>query len=124
MTGWEATAEAAQFYKEAVWSMKWKLYDDAREAAESAWALGKHDQESATVRVLSWMPPDFRAYDSGGLHIILTFPTEEQLRLIPIRSDQADSARRPWSFTRISAMPFPWTSSARGQTGTNSALLT
>jgi hypothetical protein len=44
---WNAAEEAEQFYAEAQWALKWNLYPQARAAAESAWALGKRNSDSA-----------------------------------------------------------------------------
>jgi hypothetical protein len=44
---WNAAAEAEQFYAEAQWALKWNLYPEARAGAESAWALGKRNSDSA-----------------------------------------------------------------------------
>ncbi|HWC60983.1 MAG TPA: hypothetical protein VHC44_14910 [Verrucomicrobiae bacterium] len=44
---WNADEEAEQFYAEARWALKWNLYPQARAAAESAWALGKRNSDSA-----------------------------------------------------------------------------
>ena len=46
---WNAAAEAEQFYAEAQWALKWNLYPQARAAAESAWALGMRNSDSAGV---------------------------------------------------------------------------
>ncbi len=54
---WNAAEEAEQFYAEAQWALKWNLYPQARAAAESAWALGKRNSDSAGVL--------FRAYDES-----------------------------------------------------------
>ena len=48
-TPWNAAEEAEQFYTEALWALKWNLYPQAQAAAESAWALGKKNSESAGV---------------------------------------------------------------------------
>ncbi len=51
---WEPEKEAAKYYEEAKWALKWKLTDEARAAAQSAWTLGKQDMECATVRVRTY----------------------------------------------------------------------
>jgi len=51
---WNATAEAQQYFDEAQWAMKWGVYAEAQAAADSAWALGKHDQDCAMVRIKSY----------------------------------------------------------------------
>ncbi len=51
---WNAADEAEQFLKEAKWALKWGDHKQAQAAAESAWALGKHDLQSAVTRVESY----------------------------------------------------------------------
>ena len=50
-TAWNAADEAAQYYEEARWAMKWGLHPQAQAASESAWALGRQDVETAALRV-------------------------------------------------------------------------
>jgi Ca2+-binding EF-hand superfamily protein len=59
---WNAADEAAQYLDEAKWAMKWAVYPEAQAASESAWALGKHDEDCAAVRVRSYMA----AINTGG----------------------------------------------------------
>ena len=49
-----ARDEAGQFYNGAQWAMQWELYPQAQAAAESAWALGKHDADTAILRVRTY----------------------------------------------------------------------
>ncbi|HXI71291.1 MAG TPA: EF-hand domain-containing protein [Verrucomicrobiae bacterium] len=48
---WNAADEAAQYFNEAQWALRWGIYSEAQAAAESAWALGKHDVDCATIRI-------------------------------------------------------------------------
>ena len=50
-TVWSPADEAAQYFAEAQWALKWGAYAEAQAAADSAWALGKRDLDSALVRV-------------------------------------------------------------------------
>jgi Ca2+-binding EF-hand superfamily protein len=59
---WNAADEAAQYFDEAKWALKWGVYSEAQAAADSAWALGKHDMDCATVRVRACMA----LIDTGG----------------------------------------------------------
>ena len=59
---WNAADEAAQYFDEAKWALKWGVYSEAQAAADSAWALGRHDMDCAMVRVRSYMVP----LDTGG----------------------------------------------------------
>lgn len=67
---WNANDEAGQFYQEARWAMKWNLYPQAQTAAESAWALGKHDPETAILLVRTYSESVSISspfiYESGG----------------------------------------------------------
>ncbi len=47
---WKAADEAAQFYEEAKWALRWGVFAQAQSAADAAWALGKHDLECALLR--------------------------------------------------------------------------
>jgi len=58
---WNAADEAARYFDEAQWALKWGVYSEAQAASESAWALGKRDMETATVRVRAYMA----AIDTG-----------------------------------------------------------
>jgi hypothetical protein len=50
---WNATDEAQQYFDEAKWALRWGVYAEAQMAADSAWALGKHDVDCASARVKS-----------------------------------------------------------------------
>ncbi len=52
---WKPAEEAAQFYSEAQWALRWKLPQEAQVASEAAWALGKRDMDGALVRVKSYL---------------------------------------------------------------------
>jgi TolB-like protein len=62
---WNASDEAAQFFREAKWNLAWGFYPQARTAAAAAWALGKHDEEAMNLRVRTFMPPP----DAGVIYI-------------------------------------------------------
>jgi len=65
---WNATNEAAQFFEEAKWALRWGVYSEAQAAADSAWALGKGDLDCASVRVKSYIlqvPPDTSGFQEG-----------------------------------------------------------
>ncbi len=46
---WNASDEAAQYLEEANWALKWRMYPEAQAAAESAWALGMRNVDSALL---------------------------------------------------------------------------
>jgi Ca2+-binding EF-hand superfamily protein len=52
---WNAADEAAQYFNEAKWALRWGSYAEAQAAAESAWALGRRDANSAMLRVRTYM---------------------------------------------------------------------
>ena len=67
---WNAEEEADGFFKEAQWNLAWKIFPQARQSAEAAWALGKHDTDCMKLRVRTYMPPP----DSG---VVYFPPTRE-----------------------------------------------
>jgi hypothetical protein len=52
---WKPEAEAAKYFDEAKWALKWGMVKEAQAAAESAWALGKRDLDCASVRMKSYL---------------------------------------------------------------------
>jgi TolB-like protein len=52
---WKGAEEAAQYFDEAKWALKWGVLPEAQAAAESAWALGKRDPDCAIVRVRAYV---------------------------------------------------------------------
>jgi Ca2+-binding EF-hand superfamily protein len=52
---WNAADEAAQYFDEAKWALKWGVLAEAQAAADSAWALGKQDEDCATVRIKAYV---------------------------------------------------------------------
>ncbi|HZM04908.1 MAG TPA: CsgG/HfaB family protein, partial [Candidatus Saccharimonadales bacterium] len=62
---WKPGEEAAQYFAEAKWALKWGMDSEAQTAADSAWALGKRDLEEAVLRVKSYIAsPDKMAIDT------------------------------------------------------------
>ncbi|MEI6074388.1 MAG: hypothetical protein WCS94_02365 [Verrucomicrobiota bacterium] len=55
MKEWNAVEEAAQYFAEAKWAFDWAVLEEAQSAVESAWALGKTDQECAVLRIRVYM---------------------------------------------------------------------
>jgi hypothetical protein len=51
---WNTADEAAQYYEEAKWALKWGVLAEAQAAADSAWALGRRDIDSAIVRIRAY----------------------------------------------------------------------
>ncbi|MFO1514101.1 MAG: CsgG/HfaB family protein [Verrucomicrobiota bacterium] len=69
---WEPADEANQFYAEAQWAFRWKLYPQAQAASESAWALGRRTPESAQLLVRSYVEsmPDSSVNGDDGMHVL------------------------------------------------------
>jgi hypothetical protein len=56
---WKTADEAAKYFDEAKWALRFGVLSEAQAAADSAWALGKHDMDYAMVRVKAYeVPPD------------------------------------------------------------------
>jgi len=63
---WSAAEEAAKYFDEAKWALRWGVLPEAQAAADSAWALGKRDVDCAIVRVKAYeVPPDTGGYQHG-----------------------------------------------------------
>jgi hypothetical protein len=62
-TEWNPTEEAAKYYEEARWALKWGLLKEAQAAAESAWALGKRDLDCTLLRVRAYMADAWQTAD-------------------------------------------------------------
>ncbi|HEY3860304.1 MAG TPA: CsgG/HfaB family protein [Verrucomicrobiae bacterium] len=69
---WNAAAEAAQYFDELKWALRWGIAPEAQAAAESAWALGKRDTECGILRVQTYLadipavlPPGQSRYTLG-----------------------------------------------------------
>lgn len=63
-TVWDSRSEADKFFKEAQWNLAWGLVPQAQASIESAWALGKQDEDCASLRIRSYL-----AEISSGLPI-------------------------------------------------------
>ncbi len=51
---WNAADEAEHYFEEAKWAMRWGIYSEAQSALESAWALGRRNSETATLRIRAY----------------------------------------------------------------------
>jgi TolB-like protein len=51
---WNAGDEAERYFAEANWAMRWELYPEAQATAESAWALGRRNAETAALRIRAY----------------------------------------------------------------------
>lgn len=52
---WNAADEAAQYFNEAQWALRWGIFAEAQTAADSAWALGKKDLACARLRIRAYV---------------------------------------------------------------------
>jgi hypothetical protein len=51
---WNPAAEAAQYWEEAQWATKWRMWREAQAASEASWALGRQTKEVAELRIRAW----------------------------------------------------------------------
>lgn len=79
---WNAAAEADQFYAEAQWALKWNLLPQARTAAESAWALGKRNSDSAGVLFQAYNGSVAKPWMNESEVYIHTLPDANQFPLL------------------------------------------
>jgi TPR repeat protein len=49
--------EAAAYYDEAKWALRWGLYTEAQQASEASWALGLRRPDLNLLRIKSYMTP-------------------------------------------------------------------
>ena len=104
---WDPADEARLFFEEARWALNWKMIPEAQAAAESAWALGKHDMDCASVRVKAYVeqvPPGMEnlqsatIWTSSGPRAVLN-PTDLG-RLLAGHSLELDQAPAPIGIDR------------------------
>jgi hypothetical protein len=51
---WNADDEAAQYFDEARWAIRWGIYPEAQAATESAWALGRQNSDSGILLIRAY----------------------------------------------------------------------
>jgi len=71
--------------------MRWGVYPEAQAAAESAWALGKKDEECAIARVQAWKSE----IDTGG-YTSIPFTNPDNLQDVTNSAWGAAAPGRPW----------------------------
>jgi hypothetical protein len=92
---WKPDDEAAQYSAEARWMLKWGLFQEAQSAAESAWALGRKDMDSAILRIKSYLvPTTYDRQQRGSLTVIEVGPSRETAARTPPTSADAERAER------------------------------
>lgn len=77
---WEGAAEAERYEQESSWALRWHMWPEAYAAAESAWQLGRHTEETAAARITSLLAqtsPD-RCYHGDPYGIYFIFNTNRQ----------------------------------------------
>jgi hypothetical protein len=69
---WRANEEAAKYFEEAKWAMKWRMTAEAQAATESAWALGRRTPEVAQSLVRAYVEsmPDGSVNGDDGMHVL------------------------------------------------------
>lgn len=93
MNGWSAADEAAHYFEEAKWALKWNNYSQAQAAAAAAWALGKRDEECADIQIESYLKStDEIIVEESTLDAEYVNSTEESDRYLVKRSIK-DEAR-------------------------------
>lgn len=91
---WKSTDEAQQYYDEAKWALRWRVFLEAQAAADSAWALGKHDMDCATVQVEAYeIPSDAIGYQGSEY----TNPSSTNQVVQTAMEDAVPN--RPWGLT-------------------------
>lgn len=53
-TAWNPADEAEQYFDEAKWAFRWRMWHEAQAACESSWALGRRTKEVADLRIRSY----------------------------------------------------------------------
>lgn len=90
---WNTADEAAQYFSEAQWALRWGVFNEAEMAADSAWALGKQDQECATARIKACAGQLSFGYRRGEF-------TNPNTTNDVIQTAEEDAApNRPWGLT-------------------------
>jgi hypothetical protein len=76
---WDPASEASQHLDEAEWALRWKMYEEAQAAADSAWALGLQTPQSAAARSLAYaraaLAPDRQWIHNMGPSLFESFAT-------------------------------------------------
>jgi hypothetical protein len=72
LSEWHPAAEAQQYWEEAQWAAKWRMWREAQAASEASWALGRQTKEVADLRVRAWQ-------ETGRDHAGCTFELEQVL---------------------------------------------
>jgi len=88
---WNAADEAAQYYAEGQWALRWGEYAEAQTAAESAWWLGKRDEECAILRVRARLP----VINTGG-YTSLPFVSPNNLQEVTNSAFSDARPNPPW----------------------------
>jgi len=80
---WNAADEAAQYFDEAKWAMRWGLFHEAQEASESAWALGQRTTAVMSLRLQSYLDeaPSFTRSGTTRYFVLLPTPDPANLEL-------------------------------------------
>lgn len=83
---WNPSDESEQFFREATWAMRWKLFGQAQSASEAAWALGKRTPELANLRLRAYSEAcvNREPMQSGNTDCVTIFALPDDTKLEPI----------------------------------------
>jgi hypothetical protein len=84
---WNPVEEAAYYYEEARWAMRWNMFTEAQQASEASWALGLRLPELLQLRVTAYeraaeTSTGMRSYQNGKLVRIENLPGVEKLEAL------------------------------------------
>lgn len=78
---WNYAEEAAYYYEEARWAMRWKMYAEAQQAGDASWALGLRLFELIQLRISAY---ENAAATSTGTR---TFSQTATMKSTPLNND-------------------------------------
>jgi hypothetical protein len=101
---WDPQAEAQRYFEESQWMLRWKMYAEAKSAAEAAWALGKQDTDTAKLKIETYQgyagDPGICAIARGEKQVVFGQPINAHVNDFDEMADYA-SAPGPEKFSDI-----------------------
>ncbi len=121
---WNPAEEAEQFFQDATWAMRWKLFGQAQSASEAAWALGKHTPELASLRLRAYSEACLHRepIHSGNTDCVTIFAVPEADKLDPI-TRALEVFARGTDFFRTNATDLDWLKSGHRALRTAAGIL-
>ncbi len=106
---WNPSDESEQFFREAAWAMRWKLFGQAQSASEAAWALGKRTPELANLRLRAYSEAcsNREPMQSGNTDCVTIFALPDATKLEPI-TRALDLFDQGTEFFRTNATDVDW----------------